>query len=83
MSAQLSDSHKVAGYKQTIRAIRQGRAIKVFIAVDADPTICEAVKKAAELAGIMTKETTMFELGKACGIDVPTAAAACVILKVN
>jgi len=83
MAAQLSDSSLVAGYKQTVRAIRQGRAVKVFIATDADPAIFETVKKTAEIAGIPAKETTMRELGRACGIDVPTSAAACVTLKGN
>lgn len=66
----------VAGYKQTLRALRQGRAAKVFYAADADPKMGIAVMLAAEKSGVPAVKTTMRELGKACGIDVPTAAAA-------
>jgi large subunit ribosomal protein L7A len=76
MLCELSDSLRVAGYKQTLRAIRQGRAIKVFIASDVDPLIFETVVKAAAQAGLPVEKTVMRELGKVCGIDVPTAVAA-------
>ena len=81
MLCELSDSLKVAGYKQTLRAIRQGRATKVFVASDVDPAIFGTVVKAAAQAGLPVEKTVMRELGKACGIDVPTAAAATVIKK--
>lgn len=77
MAAKLSDLPRVAGYKQTVRAIRLGRAEKVFVATDADPAIYEIVLKEAEIAGVFAEKSTMIELGKACGINVPTAAAAC------
>lgn len=76
MIAMLAESPRVAGYKQTIRAIKQGRALRVFCADDAEPAICEAVLTAAAEAEVPVEKTTMRELGRACGIDVPTAAAA-------
>jgi len=76
MSVLLPESPRVAGFKQTIKAVRQGRAVRVFVATDAEPSISAAVIKAAAQAGIPVEKTTMRELGKACGIDVPTAAAA-------
>jgi large subunit ribosomal protein L7A len=81
MLCELSDSLRVAGYKQTLRAIRQGRAVKVFVASDVDPVIFDTVVKAAVQAGLPVEKTVMRELGKVCGIDVPTAAAAQVTRK--
>lgn len=76
MLSELSHSHRVAGYKQTIKAIKKGLAVKVYLAEDIDPAIYEAVLKAAEDKGIPVEKTVMNDLGKACGINVPTAAAA-------
>jgi large subunit ribosomal protein L7A len=76
MLSELSDSKRVAGYKQTLRAIKQGRAVKVFLAKDIDPAIFSAVVKAAAEAKLPIEKVTMRELGAACFIDVPTAAAA-------
>jgi large subunit ribosomal protein L7A len=76
MLSELSHSKRVAGYKQTIKAIKQGRAVRVFVATDIDPAILGAVVKAAGDAGLPVEKTLMRELGRACGIDVPTAAAA-------
>ena len=76
MLSELSNMKRVAGYKQTLRAIKQGRAVKVFIASDIDPVIYETVVKAAAEAGLPVEKTDMRELGMSCGIDVPTAAAA-------
>jgi large subunit ribosomal protein L7A len=76
MLSELSDLRMVAGYKQTLRAIRQGRAVRVFVASDIDPAIFNAVVKAAAEAGLPVEKTVARELGVICGIDVPTSAAA-------
>lgn len=76
MLSVLSDQPKVAGYKQTLRAIRQGRAEKVFVASDIDPVIFNAVVQAADEAGLSVEKTVARELGRLCGINVSTSAAA-------
>ena len=37
MTSELSGSNKVVGAKQAKRALRDGRAVRLFMAVDADP----------------------------------------------
>lgn len=78
MLSELSNLQRVAGYKQTLRAIKQGRAVKVFLATDVDPVIYNTILKAASEAGLPVETTVVRDLGKACGIDVPTSAAAMV-----
>lgn len=76
MFSDLSDKRRVAGVRQTLKAIRQGRAEKVYVASDIDPVIFDTVVKAAKEAEIPVEKTDARELGKLCGIDVPTSAAA-------
>lgn len=76
MLSALSNQSRVAGYKQTLRAIRQGRAEKVYVASDVDPAIFDAVVKAADEAGLPVEKTVARDLGRFCGINVPTSAAA-------
>lgn len=76
MLSELSHSHRVVGYRQTLKAIKKGKAVKVYLSVDIDPAIYDAVLKTAEENSIPVEKTVMSELGKACGINVPTAAAA-------
>ena len=83
MLSELSHLKSVAGCKQTLRAIRQGRAVKVFVASDVDPVIFGSVVKAAEEAELPTETASMREIGKACGIDVPTADAAVIMQTQN
>ena len=65
------------GIKQTRLAIDRGKAVKVFIARDADaklvePIIAQCSDKEIPLVSV----SSMRELGKACGIQVGAAAAA-------
>jgi large subunit ribosomal protein L7A len=65
------------GIKQTRLAIDRGKAVKVFIARDADaklvePIIAQCSDKEIPLVSV----ASMRELGKACGIQVGAAAAA-------
>ena len=39
MLEELSTAQKVVGVKQSLRALREGRARKVFLACDADPAV--------------------------------------------
>ena len=75
MLIELASREKVIGVKQSARAIRDGRAQRVFLACDADELVLEPIRSAC---GSLPVEEgyTMAQLGRACGIDVPTAAAA-------
>ena len=46
MLEELSTAQKVVGVKQSLRALREGRARKVFLACDADPTVTGRVEDA-------------------------------------
>ena len=68
---------KVAGVKQVRRALEDGRAVRLFLAKDADPQITGPL---AEQAGARNVEVcwadSMKALGRACGIAVGAAVAA-------
>ena len=77
MLSELDNSSRVTGVKQSRKAVEEGRAKKVFLALDADPAVTEPLEDLcgeknvpAEYAG------TMVEMGKACGISVGAAVAA-------
>ena len=75
---ELADPRRRAvGLKQTIRAVRGGKAERVFIAGDAGEEMVRELREEVLARGI-TLETipTMKALGKACRIQVPAAAAA-------
>ena len=77
MSGELAAMKKVVGLKQTRRAVADGRAVKVYVARDADPCLTEPLLLLCSLCGVRTEtDWTMKELGRACAIDVGTAAAA-------
>ncbi len=68
------------GTKQTARAVKEGRAVTVFIAKDAEKHVVRNVVESAQEAQIQVVYVeSMKKLGKACGIDVGAATA--VILK--
>ena len=77
MLEDLSSKDKVVGLKQVRRAIVCGRAGHVFLARDADPRLTGPLEDCYREAGVpVAGGHTMAQLGRACGIDVPTAAAA-------
>ena len=81
MLEDLSSKDKVVGLKQVRRAIVCGRAGHVFLARDADPRLTGPLEDCCREAGVSDldmnlQDATMAQLGRACGIDVPTAAAA-------
>ena len=79
MLTQLENSAKVVGVKQTRRALNDGRAKEVFLALDADPGLTEPLSALAEEKGVAFHWIdTMKTLGKACGIAVGAAVAATV-----
>ena len=76
MLSSLKDQNLVVGTRRLIKALDQGKVKTVYLAMDADLYIKKQVEEAsrrnsAQIIEVSTKE----ELGKACGIDVPTAAA--------
>ena len=76
MLSELKNGPKVAGVKQTKRAIGDGRAVRVFLAEDADPRLTDPVRMDCAAIGVaLVSVPTMAELGKACGISVGAAAA--------
>lgn len=76
MISELSTPNKVVGAKQAKRALQDGRAVKLFLAQDADPRVTEPLaQRAAETDVPVEEVSTMKELGAACGIAVGSAVA--------
>lgn len=72
MLEELSGAQKVVGVKQSLRALRQRNAEKVFLARDADS---ELLARVEELCADVPVErgATMEQLGAAAGISVGAA----------
>ena len=67
----------VTGVKQVTKAVNKGKAVCVFVASDADGRVTQPLKALCGTAGVELVETaTMSELGRACSIEVGSAAAA-------
>ena len=68
---------KAIGAKQTVRAVEKGLATKVYLAVDADRRVVAPLIQLCNQKDVrFDEESTMQELGKACGIEVAAAAVA-------
>ena len=79
MLTDLKSSAKVVGAKQVRRALKDGRAHRVFLAGDADPQLIDPLREACRNSGVPVEEScSMRELGNACGIAVGAAVAALV-----
>lgn len=77
MLSQLVALAKVAGVKQSKKAIKDGLVDKVFIAQDADVHVTKPIIELCVRDNIEVVEVpTMSELGNACGIDVGAAVVA-------
>ena len=77
MLTQLTASEKVVGAKQVKRALKDGRAKKLFWAENADPRVLQPLIQEAVRSGVPLQQiSTMNELGEACGIAVGAAVAA-------
>jgi len=65
------------GTKQTLKAVQKGLAVKVLIAEDAESHIVAPLYELCREKNVeIIKAESMAALGKACGIDVGTAAVA-------
>ena len=68
---------RVAGVKQVQKALENGKAQRVYVAVDADESIRKKIICLAEEKAVtITYADSLVALGKDCGIAVPSAAAA-------
>lgn len=75
-----SNAEIKVGIKQSSRMISEGKALKVYLAKDADVSIINKVLALAEANQVPVELVeTMKVLGKACKIDVGAATA--VLLK--
>jgi large subunit ribosomal protein L7A len=74
---ELASQEKVIGVKQSRRAIREGRAKRIYLAIDADPAITDPVADSCQEAGIPVETGyTMAQLGQACRITVGASVVA-------
>ena len=68
------------GYKQTLRALNEDKAEKVFVAEDCDSNIKTSIEESASLKNTqLFFIPTMKELGEMCSIEVGASCA--VVLK--
>ena len=80
MIPELTGPNKVVGAKQARRALRDGRAARLYVAMDADPRMLQPlVQEAVNRQVPVSQVPTMRELGAFCGIAVGAAVA--VLLK--
>ena len=76
----LIDAKKVVGLKQSKRALKEGTALKAYLAKDADGDIAGLFEEACAQSGVeLLSAESMSALGDACGLDVGAAVA--VLLK--
>ena len=76
MIPELSTSPKVVGAKQAKRALKDGRAARLYVAMDADPRLLQPlVQEAVNRQVPVSQVSGMKELGAACGIAVGAAVA--------
>lgn len=72
----LKTAPKVAGLKQSQKAVIQGNAKLVFVAEDADPWVTGPFLALCAEHGVQVAQaSSMKELAKACRVEVPTACA--------
>lgn len=73
-------TEKVIGTKQTLKAVREGRAVRVVLAEDTEDGIREQIIAACREAGVAIEAyESRNALGQACGIE--RAAAVVALLK--
>ncbi|MCI8870679.1 MAG: 50S ribosomal protein L7ae-like protein [Lawsonibacter sp.] len=76
MLTELMTAEKVVGAKQAKRALRDGRAARLYLAQDADPRVLQPLVQDAVNRGVPLEQVpTMQALGQACGISVGAAVA--------
>ena len=75
MSDSTGPRRRVAGYNQFVKLIRRGRAVKVYLASDADMFFSEGVKRELESHPevILDVSHTSDDLAAMVKVEVPTA----------
>ena len=76
MIPELSTADRVVGAKQVKRALKDGRAARLYMAMDADPRMLQPlVQEAVNRQVPVSQVPTMKDLGAACRIAVGAAVA--------
>ena len=76
MIPELSTADRVVGAKQVKRALKDGRAARLYMAMDADPRLLQPLVQEAVNRQVPVQQVpTMKELGQSCGIAVGAAVA--------
>ena len=76
MLTELTNSKIQVGVKQTLKAIDKGIVLKLFTALDVDPSLAvQPVKKCKELGIEVVEVPSSRELGRACGIKIAASMA--------
>ena len=74
--------NRIVGLTQSLKAIDEGKAEKVYLAADADAEIISKVKEACETKGVsIVYADSKKQLGKDGGIDV-SAAVVCLLKQI-
>lgn len=69
--------HRVVGIKQCEKAVLRNTAETVYIAQDADERVTWKLQQLCEEQNVkLDKQYNMYEIGRACGIQVKAGAAA-------
>ena len=77
--AEIGSNQVVVGAKQIRKALAAGRALRIYLAANADPAITEPIEATCKNQRIeYFWVRSMTELGQACGIEVGAATAAVV-----
>ena len=77
--AEIRQNRVVVGAKQFRKALRDNRALKAYLAQNADPAVTEPIAEMCNAHNIpFVWVRTMKELGQACGIEVGAAAVTAV-----
>lgn len=75
MSDSTGGRRRIAGYNQFVKLVRRGKAVKVYLASDADVFFAEGVKR--ELSGhpdvVLDIGHTADDLAAMARVEVPTA----------
>lgn len=76
MLSELKAKSKVIGVKQSLKAVKAGEALRVYLADDADPSMLQPIRELCGEGGIeVVAVESMAVLGRACEIDVGAAVA--------
>lgn len=74
---ELASSGRVAGINSVLAGVKAGKAVKIFLSMEADKSLLLEIMHEAELAGVPVEWVEQsLQLGRACAVPRKTAAAA-------